>query len=150
MFDNFTDSMKEIMYKAQNIALENHNTMIEPIHILNAMIDSDSDSAQSLLSELKLNTNIFHSDVKNIVNNLAKASEISNQLYFSKNSLSLFEKAGEYSKQLKDKFISPEHILLSFTKIQDSDLNRIIEKYLYTKILLNLTRLFLYGRIWRI
>ena len=29
MFDNFTDSTKELIYNAQNIAIENKNTLIE-------------------------------------------------------------------------------------------------------------------------
>ena len=40
MFDNFTDSSKELIYNAQNTALENHNTLIEPVHIINAMIEN--------------------------------------------------------------------------------------------------------------
>ena len=127
MFDNFTDSTKEIVYNAQNKAIENHNTMIEGIHILSSMTDSSSDSAQALLTELKLNTNIFIQDVKNALNNLPKTSEINNQVYFSRSCLAMFEKANEKAKQLKDKFISPEHILLAMCS--DESLKRIVEKY---------------------
>ena len=41
MFDNFTDSTKELIYSAQNLAMSEHNTLIEPIHILNAMAKSE-------------------------------------------------------------------------------------------------------------
>jgi ATP-dependent Clp protease ATP-binding subunit ClpB len=133
MFDNFTDSMKEIIYNAQNTAIENHNTQIEPIHILNSMSDSSSESAQAVLGELKLNTNIFQSDVKNILNNLPKTSEINNQVYFSKPCLALFEKAGEKAKELKDKFVSPEHVILAMCNAE-GDLKRIIDKYSITEI----------------
>ena len=40
MFDNFTDSTKELIYGAQNLATENHNTLIEPVHILYSMANS--------------------------------------------------------------------------------------------------------------
>ena len=133
MFDNLTDSMKEIVYSAQNTAIENHNTVIEPVHILNSISESSSDSAQAILSELKLNTNIFQTDLKNMLNNLPKTSEINNQVYFSKNCLSMFENASEKAKQLKDKFVSPEHIILAMTNIE-GDLKRIIDKYSITEI----------------
>ena len=58
MFDNFTDSTKELIYQAQNIAVENHNTLIEPIHLLYSMSLSSTDSVVMLMTELKLNTNL--------------------------------------------------------------------------------------------
>ena len=81
MFDNFTDSLKEIIYKAQNLAIENHNTMIESAHILYSIIESSSDSAQALLNELKLNTNIFQSDVKNVLSPDVKMNEFFPEKY---------------------------------------------------------------------
>ena len=138
MFDNFTDSTKELIYSAQNIALENHNTLIEPAHILFAMTNSSIESVSLLFQELKLNSNLFSTDVKNIMNNLAKIQEINDKIYFSKICLSMFEKASEIAKNMKDKFVSPEHILLALIKVEETDLKRIIEKYQITenKILL--------------
>ena len=129
MFDNFTDSLKEIIYEAQNIALEKHNTLIEPIHLLYAIINSSSDSLSALLSELKLNNNLFRDDINNILNNLARTEQPNSQLFFSKNSLTLFEKAKTKAQELKDKFVSAEHIILCLSEIDDSDIKRIVEKY---------------------
>ena len=133
MFDNLTDSTKEIVYNAQNTAIENHNTMLEPIHILYSMIQSSSESAQALFRELKLNTAIFQDDVKNMLNSLPKAGESTYEVYFSKPCLALFDSANQKAKQLKDKFISPEHILLALTSVEN-DLKRIIDKYSITEI----------------
>ena len=68
MFDNFTDSTKQLIYDAQNLAIENHNTLIEPIHILSVMAQTDIESVSMLFDELKLHNNLFVSDVKNIIN----------------------------------------------------------------------------------
>lgn len=129
MFDNFTDSSKELIYNAQNIALENHNTLIEPAHILYAMTQSQSDSVVNLFQELKLNTHLFNSDVENLVKNFAKTQDINNQIFFSQNSLKMFEAAKEKAKNTKDSFVSPEHLLLAMAQVEDSDFKRIIEKY---------------------
>ena len=129
MFDNFTDSSKELIYNAQNIALENHNTLIEPAHILYAMTQSQSDSVVNLFQELKLNTHLFNSDVENLVKNFAKTQDINNQIFFSQNSLKMFEVAKEKAKNTKDSFVSPEHLLLAMVQVEDSDFKRIIEKY---------------------
>ena len=129
MFDNFTNSLQELIFSAQKMALENHNTLIEPSHILASMSQSDIESVSALFQELKLNTNIFSADVKNLVNNLAKTSEINEKIFFSKTCLKVFEEASEIAKNMKDKFVSPEHILLAISKTDDADLRRIIEKY---------------------
>ena len=133
MFDNFTDTTKELIYDAQNLALENHNTLIEPIHILSAISKSSMDNIVSLLAELKLNTNLFSSDIQNALNNLAKINEISDKIYFSKNCLMLFEKASQKAQELKDKYVTFEHILLALIENNDSDIKRIVEKYQITQ-----------------
>ena len=129
MFDNFTDSSKELIYNAQNIAMENHNTLIEPVHILFSMTQSSSDSVINLFQELKLNSNLFTSDVNNAMNNLAKTSEITDKIFFSQNCLKMFELAAKKAKEMKDSFVSPEHLLLAIVNSDEADLKRIIEKY---------------------
>ena len=129
MFDNFTDSTKELIFSAQNIAIQNHNTLIEPIHILCALANSSIESVNLLFQELKLNSNLFVLDVKNSMNNLARTQEITDKLYFSKKTLSMLEIASEKAKNLKDKYVSFEHILLALINEPEADLKRIIEKY---------------------
>ncbi len=129
MFDNFTDSSKELILSAQNIALENHNTLIEPVHVLNAMAKGEIESVNSLFSELKLNSNLFFEDIQNAVKFLPKTQEITDKIFFSQNSLKLFELASKKAEFLKDKFVSPEHLLLCLGEIDDADLKRIIQKY---------------------
>ena len=133
MFDNFTDSSKELIYNAQNLAIENHNTLIEPIHILYAMQTDPPESMELLFNELKLKNNLFNQDLKNILNNLAKTQSANEQVYFSKNTLNLFELAKVKMEFLKDKFISPEHLFLGFLEIQDDDIKRILNKFSITQ-----------------
>ncbi len=133
MFDNFTDSSKELIFQSQNLAMENHNTLIEPVHILSSMSSTSIESINLLFNELKLNNNLFVQDLKNIVNNLPKTDTMTDKIYFSKNCMSLLEKADEKAKSLKDKFVSPEHILLSMLDIEDDDIKRITTKFELTE-----------------
>ncbi len=133
MFDNFTDSTKELIFQSQNLAIENHNTLIEPIHILFSMCSSSIESIDLLFNELKLNNNLFVKDLKNIVDNLPKTDTMTDKIYFSKNCMTLFEKANEKAQTLKDKFVSPEHILLSMLNIEDNDIKRITTKFELTE-----------------
>ncbi len=127
MFDNFTDSTKEIIFNAQNKALENHNSLIESIHLLYAMANTEIDSISLLFKELKLNNKLFLDDINNILNGLAKTSNINDKIFFSKNLLKVFELAQDKAKKLKDKFVTSEHLLLAM--IEDGELKRIVDKY---------------------
>ncbi len=129
MFDNLTDSTRELLFKAQNFALQNHNTQIEPAHVLLAAANSGLEGIELYLNELKLNTNIFKKDLENIISNLAKTQNPQSNIFFSSNTILLFEKAQEKAKNLKDKFISFEHILLALNEIKEGSIQRIIEKY---------------------
>ncbi len=133
MFDNLTDSTKEIILNAQNLALENHNTTINPIHILSAIATSNVEVAQDLLKELKLNNNLFISDINNIVQSLAKTQSPNPQIFFDKNTLKMMEIANEKAKSLKDKFISVEHIMLALSLLDDDDIKKIVNKYSITE-----------------
>ena len=133
MFDNFCDSTKELIYNAQNTAIEKHNTLIEPVHILYAMNNSSIDSVNMLFDELQLNNNLFLGEITNIKNNLPKTEEINDKIYFSKNCLALFEEAKKQAEELKDKFITAEHIMLAMTTVKDFDIERIFNKFSLTK-----------------
>ena len=139
MFDNFTDTTKELIYDAQNLALENHNTLIEPIHILSAISKSSMDNIVSLLAELKLNTNLFSSDIQNALNNLAKINEITDKIYLSKNCLMLFELASQKAQELKDKY-DKEHFLEAYLDCYTKSWDGVVHEYLesiHKKIYLN-------------
>ena len=133
MFDNFTNATQEIIYNAQNLAIEKHNTIIEPAHILYSIFNSSVEAVDLFLKELKISSNLLNSDLENIINGFAKTAEINEKIYFSKNSLSLFEFATAKAKELKDKYVSFEHLLLAISEIKDSEIERIVNKYSFTK-----------------
>ncbi|MBQ8848104.1 MAG: ATP-dependent chaperone ClpB [Candidatus Gastranaerophilales bacterium] len=129
MFDNFTDYSTELVCESQDVAQENHNTLVEPIHVLFAISKSNIESAILLSKELKLNTNLFAIDAKNTINSLPKTSDEPEKVYYSQNTIDVFEKAKQKAKDFKDKYVSIEHILLALIEDDNNELKRIIEKY---------------------
>ena len=142
MLDNLTQSSQSVVINAQEIAKQYSNSFIEPLHILYALALSSQSPSCELMADLKLNSNLFKEDLRMCVNNLPKVSAQS-ELYFSKDCAKVFEKADSEAKNLKDKFISPEHLLLAlcdFAGVQNnsnstvnSDITRIFNKYSITK-----------------
>lgn len=149
MLDNLTNSSQSIVINSQEIAKEFNSPYIEPLHILYALSLSSESSAVELLGDLKLTSSLFKEDIKAALNNLPKVSGNSD-LYFSKDTAAVFELANTEAKALKDKYISPEHILLGLADFSqnaqnsaNSDITRIFNKFSITKdkILLSMKKI---------
>lgn len=149
MLDNLTQSSQSIVINAQEIAKEYSNSFIEPLHILYALSLSAESSAEALMNDLKLNTSLFKDDIKAALNNLPRVSSQGN-IYFSKETAQVFESADKEAKALKDKYISPEHLLLALADFSssaqnssNSDITRIFNKFSITKdkILLSMKKI---------
>ncbi len=125
-FEKLTKTAQNVMLEAQTLVKTNKNTFLEPLHILLAMAnlakaESDNSIINELFLNLKLGGNIFKDDLQNLINELPKVSNDTPQVYFSSDSLKIMEDAKKIADTMKDKFISPEHILLAIVK--DSSFN---------------------------
>ncbi len=125
-FEKLTKSAQNVMLEAQTLVKTNKNTFLEPLHILLAMAnlaksESDSSGIYELFCALKLGGNLFKDDLQALINELPKISNDTVQVYFSSDSIKIMEDAKKAADTMKDKFISPEHILLAIAK--DAALN---------------------------
>lgn len=132
-FEKLTKTAQNVLIEAQNLVKINKNTFLEPAHIFLAILNSSNNEAiEKFLNSLKLNNNLIKGDVQNIINNYPKITDTTVQLYFSNNSLTLMDEAFDCAKNMKDKFVSYEHILLAMAKFAQEDkidLKKIFEKY---------------------
>ena len=113
-FEKLTKIGQNVLIEAQNLVKINKNTFLEPAHIFLAVLNStNNDPVNAFLAQLKLGSNLVKSDVQNLINTYPKISDSTVQLYFSNNSLKLMDLAFDYAKNMKDKFVSYEHIILA-------------------------------------
>lgn len=118
-FDKFTNYSQEILAAAQNIMASHNNFEMQPEHILMAMIKDVDGVCGDYLKELKVLNQDFIDKVVKAVNDYPTISGPINtqQLYLSNNTNELLDLADAQSIELKDDFISIEHILLAMTKL---------------------------------
>lgn len=118
-FDKFTNYSQEILASAHSIMASHKNFEMQPEHILLAMIRDVDGVSGDYLKELKLLSQEFIDKVVNAINNYPTISGPSNtqQIYLSNNTNELLDLADAQSIELKDDFISIEHILIAMTKI---------------------------------
>jgi len=118
-FNKFTNYSQEILASAQNIMASYKNFEMQPEHLLMAMIKDVKGVAGDYLKELKLLNQDLIDKVVGGIRDLPTISGPINtqQMYLSQATNELLDIADVQSKELKDDFISIEHILLAMTKI---------------------------------
>lgn len=118
-FNKLTNYSQEVLASAQSIMASHKNFEMQPEHILMAMIKDVEGVAGDYLKELGLLKQDFINNVVNAIKNYPTISGPINtgQLYLSQITNELLDIAVVQSDELKDEFVSIEHILLAMTKI---------------------------------
>jgi len=113
-FNNFTIKAQEAMQQAGEIAANYSNQQIEPLHLLAAIIQSNDSIAVSLIRKIGSNTDSLKIQVSALIDKLPKISSTttSNQ-YLSNNMQKDLDDAVKIAGQLRDEYISIEHILIA-------------------------------------
>jgi ATP-dependent Clp protease ATP-binding subunit ClpB len=113
-FNKFTIKSQEAVQNAQEIASSYSNQIIEPEHLLAALIQDSEGVVVPLLQKLGTNVNYLKIKINEAVEKLPKVqgSGLGNQ-NISSTLGQLFESAQKEAQQLKDEYISTEHLLLA-------------------------------------
>jgi len=110
--DKFTSRLQMALSDAQSLAVGKDHNFIEPIHLLQAMLDQSGSSTAVLLQRAG-------ADVSKLRNELGKAIERlptvqgTGDIHLSNDLARLFNLADKLSQQRKDQYISSEVVLLA-------------------------------------
>lgn len=116
-FNNYTIKAQETIQKASEIASANQQQVIEPAHILKALLTVDENVISHLLKKLNANINYISSEVDKQIDALPKVSN--SNVYLSNNSTTVLQKAQSFLKDFNDEFVSIEQILLALLSAND-------------------------------
>lgn len=130
-FNKFTNYSQEILASAQNLMNSYNNNELQPEHILMAMIKDVKGVAGDYLKELKVLNEGFIGKVVSAIKKYPTVSGPVNpsQIYVSQTTNNLFDKAADCATELKDDFISIEHILLAMTRLQDTEIQKLLREF---------------------
>lgn len=126
-FGKFTNYSQEIFAAAQNIMNNFNNFELQPEHILLAMLQETQGVSRDYINELTQNNSEtvnkqFVDSVVAAVKNYPVVTGPTNtqQIYLSQNTNELLSLAEVQAQELKDEFISIEHVLLAMTKVNQN------------------------------
>ena len=116
-FNNFTIKAQEAIQQSQEIAAAGQNQSLENAHILKGIFMVDENVITYLLKKLDINLPIFRKALDKIIESFPKVT--GGDPYLSNNAKAALQKAIAFSQELKDDFVSIEHILLGILTIKD-------------------------------
>lgn len=112
--DKFTLKSQEALQAAQQLASENGQQQIEPEHLLLAMLKNTESVAVSILKKMGANIGSVAQTLENEIGRLPKVSGGGlGQLYVSQELNQVLERALKEANQLKDEYVSLEHLLIA-------------------------------------
>ncbi len=128
-FDRFTIKAQEAFQDAQSIALDRNQQQLEVEHLLFALINKKEGLTIQLLQKLGANVAGITSALEEEINNLPRVEGAgAGQVYISQRLNNVVEAAFDEMKNLKDEYLSTEHLVLSIADEKNGVSARILKE----------------------
>lgn len=126
-FNKFTIKSQEAVQNAQEIASSYNNQLIEPEHLLAALVQDTDGTVVPILQKVGANLNFIKVRVNELIEKLPKVSGagLANQ-GLSQNLGRVLENAQKQAQNLKDEYVSTEHLLLALVATGNSNAAKLL------------------------
>ena len=128
----FTQKSLEAIQGAQELAIENQNAQIEQEHLLLALLEQDNSLIKELLKRMKIDENAFGNYVKERVEKKPKitgGARPNDGFYVSQDVDLVLTKSEKIAKNMKDEYVSVEHIMISLMDNANKEVKDLLTKY---------------------
>ena len=115
-FNNFTTKAKEVIRRAHELAIERGQIHVGPVHLLVALILQEESIVSSILDRMEVDVISLTDTLLEMIDNITPGTNISSpamQIYLTPELAQIIEASGQVAKELKDEFISTEHLFVS-------------------------------------
>ena len=111
--DKLTSKFQLALQEAQSLAVGRDHQMIEPAHLLAAMLDQDGGTVRPLLARAGVNVNQLSSQLGEALDRLPQVQGAAGDLHISNDLNRLLNQTDKLAQQRKDAYISSELFLLA-------------------------------------
>mgnify|MGYP003411909421 FL=1 len=109
-FNNLTLKSQEAIANAQMLAMQNQQQRIDNLHILKSLMDVDANVIPFLLKKMDVNPLVLEQVISRQLQHMPKGNGNSNDVYLAPGVNSAIQRAIIFSNELKDEFVSLEHL----------------------------------------
>ena len=114
-FQNFTIKSQEVVQKAVQIAQSNQNQVLEPVHLLKAVMSDDDSVVKFVFQKLDVSATMIERSLDEQLSRLPKVS--GGEPYLSSDSNKVFEKANAFATENGDQYVTVEAILVGLLSV---------------------------------
>ena len=126
-FDKLTLKSQEMIQEAQRLAERFGHQQIDPEHLLGALLQQKEGVIPPLLGKIGANQTQLQKEIEAALGKMPGVSGPgAGQVYISPRAKSVLDKAFEEAEQMKDEYVSLEHILLGIIEDKEGGAGRVL------------------------
>ena len=111
--DKFTGKLQQALAEAQSLAVGRDHQIIEPVHLLIALISQKGGTVPHLLTQAGVNVSTLQSDLGNYLDSLPQVDGTDGAMHLSSHLSKLLNRADRLAQKRADRFISSELVVLA-------------------------------------
>ncbi|MFQ5735087.1 MAG: Clp protease N-terminal domain-containing protein, partial [Planctomycetaceae bacterium] len=115
--EKLTVKSQEALQRAQGLAEERAHSQLQPLHLLKALLDESDGVVRPLLNKIGANAAQLTSLVDGELERLPKVTGAAAQVGAAADVMAVLNKAADVADEMKDEFVSTEHVLLALTEV---------------------------------
>jgi len=115
-FDKLTVKAQEALQRAQQLAEDRGHSQLLPLHLLAALLDEEQRLVRPLMQKIGANPTQLRSACDVELGRLPKVSRPDFQVGASSQILQVFDAAQKLADQMKDQFVSTEHLMIGLVQ----------------------------------
>jgi ATP-dependent Clp protease ATP-binding subunit ClpB len=127
-WDKFTVKAQEAVQRASQLASDNGNPELLPLHLLAALIEDKEGIVPPVLEKIGAGPQAILSEVTQAIDKLPKISGAAQQATLSNQVNQLLERAFKEAENFKDEYVSTEHLLLAVTHLKNDAAQQILAR----------------------
>ncbi|MBW2317468.1 MAG: ATP-dependent chaperone ClpB [Deltaproteobacteria bacterium] len=126
-FDKFTIKSQELIQGAQQLASQLGHQQMEPEHLLKTMLEQRDGITRAIFQKLGASPEAASKEVSGVLVKRAKVSGAgTGEVYISTATKQILDEAFKEAANLKDEYVSVEHILVAISEQKGGDAGRIL------------------------
>jgi ATP-dependent Clp protease ATP-binding subunit ClpB len=125
--DKMTSKFQMALAEAQSLALGRDHQMIEPAHLMVALLDQDGGTVRPLLAKTDVNVNALRSKLGQALDRLPQVEGTGGEVHVSNDLAKLLNLTDKYAQKRGDQYISSELFVLAALE-DKGELGRILKE----------------------
>ena len=112
--EKLTNKSREALLNSRQIAVSRHHNELRVLHVLAALLADDNGLVRSIFDKCGVNCSIFENTLNGALSELPRISgDGASDIYNSREFSELLSDASRHAENMKDEYISVEHLLLA-------------------------------------